>query len=511
MIVGIGYKSSGAGGIDYYTPLTVGMTLDEAAAAVFMDAASITSALIKDAAIIAAKIADAAISTAKIADAAITNAKIASLDAGKITTGLLTATRINLDGITLVNNSGQLKIGTADWSANIGGTGKPDDYATRNRSSYEEDFRNITLAQLQSVWSVTNDIGGEESLVTDATSPIGSYCWQLGNNSGDDEVSRVVAKERAIPIVQDQLYIIEGVVKRVSGTGTFYLGVAGLGSDGSTWVNLSGADSSSNQHYFGANGVTPTLGEWVLYRGYFKRTGAAAAANYPNTANAPGILHTNAAYACPLFFANYDNAAGQYRIAYISMRPADTPPGLLANLDRVDSGDIVDASITTTKIANLAVTAGKIANLNVDTLKIANDAVTLAYYSRVTTDQLPSVSYALKKYVDLTGVVVPDVDGTGTTTVPVLVTWSAMTHAESAGAPSVLWELRRVQTSGSGSGNATLLSVDIPFGWNTANWSYPIRDDVLPGTYSYELWMRVEYNAFRLVYDCAIEATFAKK
>lgn len=501
VVVGVGYKSSVTGGIDHYTPLTAGMSLDEAAAAVFLQAAAISTALIKD--------------------AAITDAKVANLNAAKITAGLLSAARIDLDGITLVNDAGTLVIGTADWTTHIGGAGKPDDYATQNRNSYEEDFRNTTLAKIQAVWSVTNDIGGEESLVTDATSPIGSYCWQLGNNSGDDEVSRVVAKDRAVPIVQDQLYIIEAVVKRVSGSGTFYLGVAGLGSDGATWVNLSGANGSSSQHYFGANGVTPTLGEWVVYRGYFKRTGSAAAHNYPTTANAPGILHANAAMACPLFFANYNNAAGQYRIAYVCLRPADSPPGLLANLDQVDSGDIVDAAITTTKIANLAVntakiadlavTAGKIGDLEVDTLKIANDAVTLAYYSRVTTDQLPSVSFVLKKYVDLTGVVVPDVDGTGSTTVPVLVTWSAMTHAESSGAPSVLWELRRVQTSGSGSGNATLLSVDIPFGWNTANWSYPIRDDVLPGTYSYELWMRVEYNAFRLVYDCAIEATFAKK
>lgn len=56
-------------------------------------------------------IADAAIVNAKIADAAVDNAKIANLDAAKITTGSLSANRINVDGATIVaNSSGQLEV-----------------------------------------------------------------------------------------------------------------------------------------------------------------------------------------------------------------------------------------------------------------------------------------------------------------------------------------------------------------------------------------------------------------
>ena len=56
-------------------------------------------------------IADAAIVTAKIADAAVDNAKIANLDAAKITTGSLSANRINVDGATIVaNSSGELEV-----------------------------------------------------------------------------------------------------------------------------------------------------------------------------------------------------------------------------------------------------------------------------------------------------------------------------------------------------------------------------------------------------------------
>lgn len=61
---------------------------------------SITNAEIANATITGAKIAAATIDTANIKDAAITNTKIANLDAGKITTGILSADRIAAGSIT---------------------------------------------------------------------------------------------------------------------------------------------------------------------------------------------------------------------------------------------------------------------------------------------------------------------------------------------------------------------------------------------------------------------------
>ena len=56
-------------------------------------------------------IEDAAIVNAKIADATIENAKIANLDASKITTGQLSANRINVDGATITaSGSGALQV-----------------------------------------------------------------------------------------------------------------------------------------------------------------------------------------------------------------------------------------------------------------------------------------------------------------------------------------------------------------------------------------------------------------
>lgn len=81
---------------------------------------AIRRALIEDAAIDAAKIADAAIVTAKIGDAQITNAKIDNIDATKITTGLLSAARIDGEGLTIkVGGTVILGAGTPLNYANI--------------------------------------------------------------------------------------------------------------------------------------------------------------------------------------------------------------------------------------------------------------------------------------------------------------------------------------------------------------------------------------------------------
>lgn len=56
-------------------------------------------------------LANAAVVNATIANAAVDNAKISNLDAAKVTTGVLNANRINVDGASIVaNGSGQLQI-----------------------------------------------------------------------------------------------------------------------------------------------------------------------------------------------------------------------------------------------------------------------------------------------------------------------------------------------------------------------------------------------------------------
>lgn len=66
-------------------------------------ALAVNTAHIKDLAVTNAKIADLAVNTAKIADAAITNAKISSLSADKITTGYLSASRMEVKGFPGAN------------------------------------------------------------------------------------------------------------------------------------------------------------------------------------------------------------------------------------------------------------------------------------------------------------------------------------------------------------------------------------------------------------------------
>jgi len=306
IIVAVGYKVSTTGGIDRLTPLIAGFKLTASTIALFLDAAVITAA--------------------QIQDAAITNAKIASLDAAKITTGLLQASRINLDGITLQNVGGLLQVGTADWQTNIGGTGKPDNYATRNPESYFEDFSQTTLAQWQADWTLFTSSG--EQVVYADSSPIGNRILRLGNNSGNDEVSAHLKVSKAVAIKQDQLYMCRMVVARLYGASAqLILGVAGVKDDKSTLINASGATGTpSNQFFWGLNGGVPGT-SWVEYVFWFKRTGGAVSnVYYPtNTPKNPAIIHADAHYAVPIFYTSYPGQAGDYAIALVELRPYDPP------------------------------------------------------------------------------------------------------------------------------------------------------------------------------------------
>ncbi|MEW6047112.1 MAG: hypothetical protein AB1609_11615 [Bacillota bacterium] len=64
-----------------------------------------------------------------------------------------------------------------------------------------------------------------------------------------------------IPFDTAKLYHIRAKVRQVSdptsGGKAIYVGVAGVGADGVTYININGQDSFGSQHYFAASGVTP--------------------------------------------------------------------------------------------------------------------------------------------------------------------------------------------------------------------------------------------------------------
>lgn len=160
---------------------------------------------------------------------------------------------------------------------------------------------------------------GERARVAVTDSNAGGYAMRIGNNNGNDMLW--LLHRRLVPFDPQVLYRIRARVRRLSGTGTIYLGVAGVAADGVTLVNRTGANSHSDQHYVVASNVSPGT-SFVEYVGYV-RGRAATGDNTPSTsAKTPKQLHNNVRYMRPLIIANYLDAAGEVDVDYFFIEDA---------------------------------------------------------------------------------------------------------------------------------------------------------------------------------------------
>ncbi|SLM15258.1 hypothetical protein SPIROBIBN47_400037 [uncultured spirochete] len=184
---------------------------------------------------------------------------------------------------------------------------------------------------------------GEMSVAVDSTLPVGALALTVGNNSGNDMVW-LIAKQN-IPFDANKLYKLTFYVKRTAGTGTTYLGVAGVAPDGVTLVNNTGVNSFSNQHYIAASGVSPGS-SWTKYVGYIKGTAATGTTSACPTPESPGKLHTNCRYFRPMILVNYTAAAGTNVVGAVTVEVmpelADIPNGN----DTRDKAVASDAQLT---------------------------------------------------------------------------------------------------------------------------------------------------------------------
>jgi hypothetical protein len=167
---------------------------------------------------------------------------------------------------------------------------------------------------------------GEISVVTN-TGPeaFGGKSIQIGNASGNDQ--RWLVSKKLIPFDPNQLYMVEAIVERVSGSGSVFIGIEGLAADGVTRVDTNGNNTLFSQHYFGASGATPALGEVVTYRGFFR--GVAASGNgghHPNDAN-PGTVHESSHYVSAMMGINYNAVSGETRVHRLRVVPFDRARG----------------------------------------------------------------------------------------------------------------------------------------------------------------------------------------
>jgi phage minor structural protein len=325
--------------------------------------AAIGAAAIANAAIGTAHIADGSITNAKIANAAIDNAKISNVDAGKITTGILSADRIGSSTIT----ANKLVIGdftnlceNPDFEGDTVGS-NPKGYTT-NSSCRVADISGFQYGN-----------GSNRALEIDAK-----------NGSNND-----IYATNIFPVQEGQVFYVEAEGRYLNTAGTGFLRIGfrcydekrNALNDWDEVVNWNGAKTTTFTRKNGTYTVPTGVGYlqiWISFSNNGETTNKAYIDNIRVHRMASGELIVDGAITASKIAANtitagsaiiQDGAITTAKIADAAINSAK-----IATL-AVGAGAIQDAAITSAKIANLAVGTAAIANGAITNAKIGNAAV----------------------------------------------------------------------------------------------------------------------------------------
>lgn len=164
-----------------------------------------------------------------------------------------------------------------------------------------------------SQWQAGGAVAAELVVTTDSEVTIGGAVLAVGNNNGNDMAWCI--HNRLLPFDPNKLYRVRCRAKRLFGTGTFYAGLAGVAADGITWVNTTGVNTISSQHYVAAAGAGPAS-TFFEYIGYVKGTAASSSGGANPIWSSPLKMQSNVRYVRPMFICNYSNATGQMVLDY---------------------------------------------------------------------------------------------------------------------------------------------------------------------------------------------------
>lgn len=202
----------------------------------------------------------------------------------------------------------------------------------------------------------TYNTTGEIVKVADNNATAGRIL-KLGNNSGDDHVW--IHPPYFMPFEPSRMYRVKARFRRVSGSGTVYVGIASKNADKSRYVttaNTYSLDMNSSTYLYA--GQTPALGVWQELEFFVSGASTGAASGGVTLAN-PKKMPALAAFITPMFIANYQSAAGVVELDYVTIEQADAFPMLdaaaTATSNLATKVDTVDGKVTSnsSNITNL--------------------------------------------------------------------------------------------------------------------------------------------------------------
>ncbi len=220
--------------------------------------------------------------------------------------------------------------------------------------AFRETFVSATNASVAADWQ--NYAGSGEVSVVSAPDGIGGNSLYIGNNSGDDQAWLI--KKQKIPFDSNTLYRVSCRLRRRAGTGTIYIGLAGVAADGVTLINSTGSNTHSGQHYVAASAASPanSTSQWTTYVGYVKgeTLSGVAGGGLANNITTPAKMYFGTRYVRPLILANYQSLAGTVEVDYFEVTPL---PSTMAGIDQITSDN------ASTVIANAAIGSAQIGSV----------------------------------------------------------------------------------------------------------------------------------------------------
>lgn len=206
-------------------------------------------------------------------------------------------------------------------------------------------------AEFSEMWNSANSLtswvnysGSGERAIAASPGEVGGAVLRVGNNSGND-MAWLISTE-LVPFDPSKLYRLSFRVRQVSGSGTMYLGVVGVASDGVTLVNTVGAASVTEQHYVAASGLSATSA-FTDVVGYLKGRSTVGHQTAHRSPTDPAVAHQNVRYIRPMILVNYKNAPGVAEVGLVTVASGATDLVTANVLTEASARTAADSALST--------------------------------------------------------------------------------------------------------------------------------------------------------------------